>query len=168
MGENPLTMGDLARSGGVCRLERRLWLPTAREVVFPFFADAGNLEFLTPPLLHFRVLTQGIEMRAGALIDYRLRIRGVPVGWRTEIAMWEPPARFVDQQLRGPYRLWRHLHTFEDVDGGTLCTDEVEYELPRVPGRGLVHKWLVRPDLERIFDFRAERMQERFGVGRVM
>jgi len=139
----------------------------AREEVFPFFADAANLEFLTPSLLHFRVLTPRIEMREGALIDYRLRIRGVPVGWRTEIEMWEPPLRFVDRQVKGPYRLWRHLHTFEEMDGGTLCGDVVEYELPAVPGRGLVHKWLVRPDLERIFDYRAERMQERFGAGRV-
>lgn len=159
---------DASRGSGVERLERRLWLPSRRDAVFPFFADAANLEFLTPPLLQFRVLTQGIEMRAGALIDYRLRIRGLPVGWRTEIAVWEPPLRFVDRQVRGPYRLWRHLHTFLDVDGGTLCTDVVEYELPRIPGRGLVHKWLVRPDLERIFDYRAERMQERFGAGRVV
>ena len=161
-------MGDSAVSNGVQRLERRQWVPAARETVFPFFADAANLEFLTPPLLHFKVLTPAIQMRAGALIDYRLRIRGVPVGWRTEIELWEPAFRFVDRQVKGPYRLWRHLHTFEDVDGGTLCTDVVEYELPRLPGRGMVHKWLVRPDLERIFDYRAERMRERFGAGRLV
>lgn len=150
------------------RLERRLWLPAKREVVFPFFADAKNLETLTPELLHFHVMTPAIEMRRGALIDYRLRIRGVPVGWRTEIEEWEPPLRFVDRQVKGPYRLWRHLHTFEEADGGTVCGDVVEYELPRVPGRGLMHKWLVRPDLERIFDYRARKMQELFGAGRVM
>jgi ligand-binding SRPBCC domain-containing protein len=132
--------------------------------VFPFFADARNLEALTPPLLHFHIITPNVEMMPGALIDYSLRIRGVPVRWRTEITLGEPPHRFVDMQIRGPYRLWRHLHTFESKDGGTLCGDVVEYALPRVPGRGIVHKLLVRPDLERIFDFRAQVMQRTFGA----
>jgi ligand-binding SRPBCC domain-containing protein len=151
------------RPDEVFTLKREQWLPRPVEEVFPFFADARNLEELTPPLLHFRILTPKVEMRPGALIDYTLKIRGVPVRWRTEITAWEPPLRFVDMQQRGPYRLWRHLHTFEARDGGTLCGDVVEYALPRAPGRSLVHKLLVRPDLERIFDYRAQVMQRRFG-----
>lgn len=120
--------------------------------MFPFFADARNLERITPPWLRFRILTPGpIEMRVGALIDYRLRIRGVPVRWRTRIAAWEPPHRFVDEQVRGPYRRWVHEHTFEPTDGGTLCRDRVEYA---VPGGALIARLLVRPDVERIFAYR--------------
>ena len=143
-------------------LHRELWLPRPPEEVFPFFADAGNLERLTPPLLNFQILTpRPIEMRAGTLIDYRLRIRGIPVRWRSEITVWEPQRRFVDEQRRGPYRLWHHEHTFEPRDGGTLCCDTVRYA---VVFDFLVHRVLVRPDIERIFAFRQEKLREVFGV----
>lgn len=142
-------------------LHRELWLPRPPEEVFPFFADAGNLERLTPPLLNFQILTpRPIEMRAGTLIDYRLRIRGIPVRWRSEITVWEPQRRFVDEQRRGPYRLWHHEHTFEPRDGGTLCGDTVRYA---VVFDFLVHRLLVRPDIERIFAFRQEKLREIFG-----
>jgi ligand-binding SRPBCC domain-containing protein len=135
-------------------LTSEVLLPRRREEVFPFFADARNLERITPPWLRFRILTPGpIEMREGALIDYRLRIRGVPVRWRTRIAAWEPPYRFVDEQVRGPYRRWVHEHTFEATDGGTLCRDRVRYA---VPGGALVARALVRPDVERIFAYRRD------------
>ena len=137
------------------------WLPRPRAEVFPFFADAANLERLTPPWLSFRILTpRPVAMAAGALIDYRLRIRGVPVRWRTRIAVWEPPDRFVDEQLRGPYRLWVHEHTFAERDGGTLCRDEVRYA---VPGGALVDRLLVRPDVERIFAWRRQALADLFG-----
>lgn len=137
------------------------WLPRTRAEVFPFFADARNLEAITPPWLNFVILTPGeIPMRPGALIDYRLRIRGIPVRWRTEITAWEPPYRFVDEQRRGPYRLWRHTHEFEERDGGTLCRDRVEYA---VPGGALVDWLLVRRDVKRIFDYRAQVLREYFG-----
>lgn len=137
---------------------RELWLPRPPGEVFPFFADAGNLELLTPPLLRFQILTpRPIEMRAGTLIDYRLRIHGIPVRWRSEITVWEPERRFVDEQRRGPYRLWHHEHTFEPHDGGTLCRDTVRYA---VAFDFLVHDLLVRPDIERIFAFREQRMRE--------
>lgn len=143
-------------------LHRELWLPRPPEEVFPFFADAGNLERLTPPLLNFQILTpRPIEMRAGTLIDYRLRIRGIPVRWRSEITVWEPQRRFVDEQRRGPYRLWHHEHTFEPRDGGTLCCDTVRYA---VVFDFLVHRVLVRPEIERIFAFRQEKLREAFGV----
>ncbi|HKI69625.1 MAG TPA: SRPBCC family protein, partial [Verrucomicrobiae bacterium] len=104
-----------------------LWLPQNRETIFRFFADAHNLETITPPWLSFYVLTPGqIEMNQGTLIDYRLRVHGVPLRWQSEITVWEPPLRFVDVQRRGPYRRWIHAHTFESRDGGTLCGDYVE------------------------------------------
>lgn len=150
---------------GAYRLETDFWLPHPRDAVFDFFADATNLEAITPPWLNFRITTPlPIEMRPGALIDYRLRLHGVPLQWRTEIAVWEPPFRFVDQQLRGPYRLWRHLHTFEEHDGGTRCRDVVDYAFFGGP---LVHALLVKRDLERIFAYREERIRAHFGTSQV-
>ena len=131
-------------------------LPRPISEVFAFFSDAGNLEAITPPWLRFHVLTScPIEMRVGTLIDYRLRIRGIPLRWRSEITAWEPPHRFVDEQRRGPYRLWRHEHTFEPCAGGTLCRDRVRYA---VPFDFLAHRWLVRPDIERIFAYRRKQL----------
>ena len=131
-----------------------------REELFPFFADAFNLETITPPWMRFRVVTPGpIEMRAGALIDYKLRVRWMPVRWRTLISLWEPPVRFIDEQIRGPYRQWIHEHTFTPINGGTLCRDIVRYA---VPGGALVHGLMVRRDVDRIFDFRAKKMAELF------
>jgi ligand-binding SRPBCC domain-containing protein len=137
-----------------------LWLPLSPEELFPFFADAANLDAITPPWLHFQIVTPPpIDMREGALIDYRLRVRGVPLRWRTLIKEWQPPHRFVDEQLRGPYQQWIHEHTFEPRDGGTLARDRVRYA---VPFDGLLHRWFVRPDIERIFQFRAKALRERF------
>lgn len=137
-----------------------LWLPVPPETVFPFFADAANLDAITPPWLHFHILTPTpIVMREGTLIDYRLRVRGFPLRWRTRIHAWQPPHRFVDEQARGPYRLWVHEHTFEPRDGGTLARDSVRYA---VPFDRLLHGWFVRPDIERIFRFRAERLRQLF------
>jgi len=137
-----------------------LWLPLPPAELFPFFADAANLQALTPPWLHFEILTaQPIAMREGAIIDYRLRVHGLPLRWRTRINIWEPPHRFVDEQLRGPYRQWIHEHTFESRDGGTLARDHVRYA---VPLDALLHRWLVRPDVEKIFAFRAEALDKLF------
>lgn len=140
--------------------ETELWLPVPRETVFPFFADARNLEAITPPWVNFKILTPGeIPMRPGALIDYQIRIRSFPVRWRTEITEWSPPFRFKDEQLRGPYRLWRHTHTFWEKDGGTLCHDHVCYA---VLGGALVNRLFVRNDVAKVFAFRAEALQRRF------
>ena len=140
--------------------ESEIVLPRPREEVFAFFADAMNLEAITPPMLRFRVRTPPpIVMAEGTLIDYSLRVRGVPMRWRTRISRWEPGRAFVDEQLRGPYRRWVHTHTFEDTDGGTRCTDRVEYAYW---GSTLVHAWLVKKDIERIFAYRSERLRERF------
>ncbi|MHC4877187.1 MAG: SRPBCC family protein [Planctomycetota bacterium] len=138
------------------------WLPLPRISVFAFFSDAYRLEELTPPWLRFRVLTEPpIEMCRGRLIDYRLRLRGVPIRWRTEISAWEPPVRFEDSQLRGPYRKWVHEHLFEEVDGGTRVRDRVVYS---VPGGSLVERLFVRGDVRRIFEYRQSRLPELLGL----
>ena len=142
-----------------------LWLPRPRDEVFAFFSDARNLDSITPPWVRFRVVTPGpIAMKAGALIDYKLRVRGFPIRWRTKITEWEPPVRFVDEQLRGPYRLWIHEHEFEPRDGGTLVRDRVRYA---VAFDLLVHDLFVRHDVARIFAYRTEQLLRRFGASGV-
>ena len=146
------------RTDELLRREQRLTGPP--EAVFEFFADAHNLEALTPPLLRFRVLTPApIAMGPGTLIRYELRVRRVPVNWLTEITAWDPPHRFVDEQLEGPYALWHHTHTFEPIgDGDTLMRDVVRYRIGFGPLGMLANRLVVRRDVERIFDFRAERI----------
>lgn len=147
---------------GAYQLKSEQWLPRPRTEVFDFFADAFNLEDITPPWLNFHVVTpRPIVMAAGTLIEYRLRLHGIPLWWQTEISRWEPPFSFVDQQRRGPYRLWHHLHTFEERDGGTVCTDVVDYGFFGGP---LVHALLVKGDLDKIFTHRSERMHALFGT----
>lgn len=143
-------------------IQTGLWLPPPRHEVFPFFAGARNLETLTPPWLKFEVLTPApLVMRSGILIDYRIRVHGFPIHWRTEFTPWDPPHRFVDVQIRGPYALWHHVHTFEERDGGTFCLDHVRYS----PRGGALINWLfVRRDVERIFQYRQQRMQELLGT----
>ena len=138
----------------------RIELP--REEVFEFFADAFNLQKITPPDVHFRVLTPPpIELRKGTRIDYRLTVFRVPFRWRTVFGLWEPPVRFVDEQERGPYRSWVHRHEFCDLGGGTLVQDRVEYELPWSPLGELAHP-VVRRKLDHIFDFRQAKIQQLF------
>ena len=137
-----------------------IWLPKTPEHIFPFFGNAHNLEIITPPWLQFEVLTQyPIEMRAGALIDYRIRLRGFALRWRTRIDVWDPPHRFIDIQIEGPYRRWHHEHLFDPKDDGTLCSDRVRYA---VFGGLLTDRLFVRRDLERIFAFRRKRLLELF------
>jgi ligand-binding SRPBCC domain-containing protein len=134
----------------------------SREDLFNFFSDAFQLEQLTPKWLNFRILTSApIEIRRGCLIDYSIRLHGIPIRWQTEISSWDPPFSFTDRQLKGPYRLWEHLHTFETVPEGTLAKDEVRY---RVLGGRLINRFFVQKDLERIFEFRRAKMIELFGT----
>lgn len=149
------------RPDGQYELVTEVWLKPPPDRVFPFFAAAENLQELTPPWLHFEILTPTpLPMRAGLLIDYRIRLRGLPMRWRTHIATFEPDTRFVDEQIRGPYRRWHHEHTFVARDGGTLCGDRVTY---RPPLGGLLHDLFVAPELRKIFAYRREKMLERFG-----
>lgn len=141
-------------------LHAEISVPVHRQEVFKFFADPRNLESITPPWLRFQILSPSpFLMQAGALIDYRIRIHGIPIRWRTEITEWNPPHQFVDVQRRGPYTLWRHTHTFAERDGHTLCIDDVRYH-PR--GGAVADRLFVRRDLERIFTFRREKLARIF------
>lgn len=155
-------------SGGrVHVLERAQRLELPLERVFEFYAQARNLEALTPPWMGFTVLTpEPIRMRAGALIDYRLKLHGVPLRWRTRIEVWEPPERFVDIQLRGPYALWEHTHTFErDGEQAVVIKDHVRYALPLGPLGEIAHAAFVGRDLRRVFDYRERAVAERLAGG---
>jgi ligand-binding SRPBCC domain-containing protein len=146
----------------ISSFESEICLPRSADVIFPFFADARNLQVLTPPWLHFQILTKGsILMYAGRLIDYRLRIRGVPVRWQTRIDVWEPPYLFVDSQRKGPYSFWRHEHLFVPDSTGTRCIDRVQYS---VPWSFWLDRLIVRPDIERIFAFRRKRLNQLFSA----
>ena len=141
----------------VLRREQILDVPV--EEAFEFFSRAENLEAITPPLLRFRITTPGpIEMAVGILIRYRLRLRGVPVSWLTRIEAWDPPRGFVDRQLRGPYALWHHTHTFEPIGDGsqTRMVDLVRYGQRLGPLGTIAEHLLVRRDLDRIFDYRRD------------
>ena len=141
--------------------ESSVWVPRPLDEVFAFFSDAHNLEILTPPWLKFEVLTpRPIHLDVGVTIDYRLRIHGIPIRWRSEIAAWEPPHRFVDKQLRGPYRVWDHEHCFREERGGTVSEDRVIYA---VPGGALINRFFVARDVDKIFAFRSKKLRELFG-----
>jgi ligand-binding SRPBCC domain-containing protein len=140
------------------RFTSDIWLPRPRDEVFQFFSEAANLDVLTPPWLHFEVLTPAIVMCPGAHIDYRLRLYGIPLRWQSEITRWAPPDVFVDEQRRGPYRRWVHTHTFADERGGTRVGDAVEFE---VPLGGLVGRLVMR-DVRRIFTYRQRALQRMF------
>jgi ligand-binding SRPBCC domain-containing protein len=138
-------------------LRRRQFLPLDIETVFQFFAEPRNLNWITPPWLHFRIVgPPGDKLAAGSLLEYRLRLHGVPLRWQTRIAAWDPPRRFVDVQISGPYRLWEHAHSFASADGGTVVSDDVVYS---VPGGSIANRLVVAPDLDRIFDYRRARLE---------
>lgn len=159
---------DLLRIGphpdrkGEFLIEARQWISRSPTELFPFYGDPLNLERITPPWLHFQVVTpQPIEMASGLFLDYRLRLRGIPLRWRSEISVWDPPYRFVDEQRLGPYRKWHHEHLFEPAGKGTTILDRVTY-VPR--GGRLINTLFVQPDLNRIFRFRQQKLAEIFAM----
>jgi ligand-binding SRPBCC domain-containing protein len=150
----------MGRKDGLYTVETYLLLPRPLEVVFPFFAGAGNLEALTPPWLRFEILTPlPIVMHAGSIIEYRLRLHGVALRWQSEITAWEPPLRFVDEQRRGPYRKWIHEHAFTQRENGSEMRDFVKYS---VPGGWLVNLLFVQREVQRIFEYRSHKLSDFF------
>lgn len=144
-------------------LEREQWISASPGEVFGFFADARNLEVITPPWLGFRIQTPlPIEMAKDRRIEYTIRLAGVPLRWLTRIVCWDPPNRFVDVQERGPYAAWEHTHLFRELGSGVLMTDLVRYRLPMgLLGAG-IHRLVVRASLDSIFDYRFQRVREIF------
>ena len=150
----------MSRVAGRFELREETFVNRPLGDVFEFFSRPENLELLTPPWLRFRIVTPlPIELRQGTTIDYRLRLRGLPLRWRSLIPVWEPPHRFVDEQLKGPYRTWVHEHRFTSEEGGTRVLDHVRYDL--LCGR-IVQPIFVRRDLQRIFAYRTEALQRHF------
>lgn len=145
-------------------LESEILLPKPIDEVFAFFSDAKNLEILTPPFLKFQVLEpEKISMQKGTLINYKLKLWGVPFSWTSEISTWTPPNSFTDEQLKGPYRYWIHEHKFEAQGESTLVKDYVRYS---VYGGILIELLFVRPSLKKIFQFRADKMFQLFGTNK--
>ena len=145
-------------------LEREIWVPKPIEEVFEFFGAAENLQTLTPDFLEFKILTSTpIPMKKGTLIDYRIKLGPFPMKWRTLISAFNPPHDFVDDQLRGPYLLWHHEHTFAPKDGGTSIRDKVTYRVPGWILEPIIHALMVGPRLKVIFDYRNEKIKALFG-----
>jgi len=145
-------------------LRREQWVPRSINDVFAFFSDAHNLEELTPPWLRFKILSPpGIHIAEGTELRYRLQLHGLPVYWKTEIRTWNPPFRFTDVQRKGPYRLWHHTHRFESWNGGTRMTDVVRYRLPFGIFGQLANRIFVHRDVEKVFDYRHQKIQQLFG-----
>lgn len=159
---------DFAKSDaaleGANILSQEQFVPRPRAEVFEFFSNARNLEALTPPWLNFEVVEIPDELSEGALIRYRLALRGLPLRWKTRIEEWVPGERFVDLQLEGPYALWHHTHEFEDADGGTLIRDVVRYRVPFGPLGEVARRTLVARDTRKIFDYRREMIEREFGA----
>lgn len=143
-------------------LTRDLWLPRPIDQVFAFFSRPDNLQVITPGWLDFRMAERPNELAAGALIRYRSRWHGLPIRWSTEISKWNPPHGFVDRALSGPYAMWNHQHSFVAERGGTVVRDSVTYALPLGWIGMVAHRLWVRRDVERIFDYRAEKMKQLF------
>jgi ligand-binding SRPBCC domain-containing protein len=144
--------------------QRQQWVPRPIDEVFDFFASAANLELLTPPWLKFHIVTSPpVTMAAGTLIEYRIHWHFIRMRWISEIVEWLPPTRFVDIELKGPYKMWHHTHSFVAERNGTTIRDDIRYALPLGILGAIANRLSVRRDLERIFDYRTKRVSEKFG-----
>lgn len=145
------------------RFASNSWIPARIETAFQFFSKPENLDRITPPWLHFQFLTPlPVELKSGTLLDYRLKLHGIPVKWQTQIVEWNPPFHFVDLQLRGPYKKWVHTHTFVEKDNGTVIEDNVLYAVPGFFLEPFINKYFVKPDINRIFEYRRKQLTEIF------
>jgi len=160
---HPRTINAILDGMRPYQIARQQWLPAPLENVFSFFSRPENLQALTPPFLDFQLVEVPQEMRAGSLIRYKLRLRGLPIRWTTKITEWDPPHGFKDDQLSGPYALWHHEHRFVAERGGTTMFDKVSYALPLGILATPAHWLFVRRDIENIFDYREKRMKDLFG-----
>lgn len=142
------------------KIETSIHLPLKIEDVFPFFCQVENLHRITPPELDFCVLTPlPIDISLGTTVDYQLRLFRIPFKWRSEITVWEPPHRFADVQVSGPYKLWEHTHLFYQEEDGTVIEDNIIYRLPYWPFGEIIYP-LVRAQLKRIFQYRQKTIRE--------
>ena len=147
----------------IYKLKKQIFIPAPLEEVFSFFSDAENLNLITPPWLYFKILTPlPIVMEKNTAIDYSIKLLGLRMTWRTEITVWQPPDKFIDRQIKGPYSVWEHTHLFKDIGGGTQMEDVIRYAVPGFVLSPLVHFLFVRPRLEKIFVFREQKMLELF------
>ena len=149
-------------------LTRQQWVPLPLAEVFSFFSDPKNLEKITPPSVGFRILnTTPIVMSVGLRIDYKIRMKGISMRWCSEITEWDPPHHFSDTQVRGPYAQWHHRHIFKEENNGTIIIDEVQYAVPFswLPGVGLIERFFVEPELNRIFSYRSHALKLHFNLG---
>jgi hypothetical protein len=145
------------------KFESKIWIAAPIEAAFSFFSKAENLDKITPPWLHFQILTSlPVKMGEGTLLDYRLKLHGFPIKWQTKIVEWNPPFHFVDLQLRGPYRKWVHTHKFVGKDNGTVIEDNVTYAVPGFFLEPFINKYFVGPDIIRIFEYRRKQLTEIF------
>jgi ligand-binding SRPBCC domain-containing protein len=145
--------------------ESRVWIPASRDEVFEFFSKAENLQEITPSWLKFKILTPlPIKIGQGSFIDYRLRLFGIPIRWKTEITLWEPPRRFADAQIKGPYKTWIHTHRFESIDSGTLIADRLEYMPKGWFLAPLLNRLFVKRNVKKIFDHRREKILKIFAA----
>ncbi|TVQ80740.1 MAG: CDP-paratose 2-epimerase [Bradymonadales bacterium] len=146
------------------RFRSETWIPKPVEEVFSFFSDAKNLEKITPPFLNFKVLSQSTEkIQEGTIFDYQLKVRGIPLKWRSRIQDWARNQHFVDTQLKGPYAKWVHLHKFISEDGGTRMIDQVDYALPLGLLGRIAAGWYVDRDVKKIFEYREKVIHDYFG-----
>ncbi len=148
----------------IYELRRQVTIPAPVGEVFSFFSTAENLNLITPPWLYFKILTPlPVIMKKNALIDYSIKFFGLRMTWRTEITVWQPPDRFIDRQIKRPYRVWEHTHLFEEKEGGTQMEDVIRYAVPGFVLSPLIHFLFVRPQLDKIFAFREKSILEYFG-----
>jgi len=151
------------RTPKIYTFKQEQFVKSDMETVFEFFSRPENLEKITPPAMSFNIMTpRPIEMKEGSIIDYTVKIVGIPTRWRTIITSYKKNEYFVDEQLKGPYSYWHHKHSFESVEGGINIIDEINYVLPLEAFRSIVHALFILPQLKKIFTFKFQIIEDKF------